>query len=137
MQVTDVVVSEVAGRKALDFTILGEPTVQNGWRLKYRGLLAPIMYDPLSKEKRKLRGKVTTVLAEVGEEAPLFEGVPLRVVVSFGLRCVTSKDLDNMCKFLLDALEAACYDDDKYIFDLHVMKARAENPETYVSITKI
>ena len=59
------------------------------------------------------------------------------MVASFGMCNASRKDLDNLSKFLLDALEAACYGDDKWIFELHVIKSHTINPKTTVFISTI
>jgi hypothetical protein len=39
----------------VDFTILGEPGVQNGWKIRWKGLRFPRIYDPRSRDKASLR----------------------------------------------------------------------------------
>jgi Holliday junction resolvase RusA-like endonuclease len=35
-----------------------------------------------------------------------------------------SKDVDNLLKFVLDALQTVLYSNDKFIFDIHARKER-------------
>jgi Holliday junction resolvase RusA-like endonuclease len=101
-----------------------------------RGLTFPRIYDPLASEKRQIHNEVTKVLAEHGfDHTHVFaDGTRVKVLAHYCYRPDRKKDLDNMSKFLLDALEMAMYADDDDIFDMHVTKERSANPRTMFTI---
>jgi Holliday junction resolvase RusA-like endonuclease len=69
---------------------------------------------------------VRTALEDVGlgtGDFPCFVGKKLKFEVSFYFMNV-SEDVDNLLKFVLDALEMVLYSNDKFIFDIHACKAR-------------
>jgi hypothetical protein len=49
----------------VDFTILGEPRVQNGWKARWKGLQYPRIYNPKAKDKASLRIVLREALLEV------------------------------------------------------------------------
>jgi Holliday junction resolvase RusA-like endonuclease len=138
LKVKDFVASWNGDDPRIDFVILGEPPAQNGFRIRTRGLPFPRIYDPLASEKRQLRNEVRRVLAEHGfDHTPVFpDGTRVKVLAHYCYRPNRKKDLDNMSKFLLDALEMAVYADDDDIFDMHVTKERSENPRTMFTIMR-
>ena len=56
--------NESSGR--IDFTVLGEPRVQNGWKVRWRGLRVPVIYDPCSRPKTDLRAAIRRAMLEHG-----------------------------------------------------------------------
>ena len=136
MQVQDVVVANSnGGKKSLSMTILGDPPAQNGWKAKLNGSGRIIMYDEKSTEKRRLRFALMKELQQLTESVPLFSSTKLKMNVLYQLGgVVTRKDIDNMTKYLLDALEAALYDNDKWIVELNTKKISAGTPATVLSI---
>jgi Holliday junction resolvase RusA-like endonuclease len=137
-EIADFVASWSGDSPRIDFVILGEPKAQNGFRVRARGLLIPRIYDPLASEKRHLRQEMTRVLVEHGfDHTPVFpEGTRVKVLAHFCIRRNRKKDLDNMCKFLGDALEMALYADDDDINDMHVTKERSDIPSTTYTIMR-
>ncbi len=140
MNVIDIVISEVAGKKAVDLVILGDPVAQNGWKMRILPAFTssrPILYDPNGHQKNKLRDIIQKELQQLGESIPIFKNTSLHMNVSFHIRGNASKkDVDNMAKFLLDILEKAIYDNDKWIFDLHLKKTSDLSAKTTISITQ-
>ena len=138
IEIDDFIASWNGDSPRIDFVILGEPHAQNGFRIRTMGLLFPRIYDPLAKEKRWVREEVWKVLGEHGfDRTPVFaEGTRVKIKVHFVLKRGGKKDLDNMCKFLCDALEMALYADDDDIYELHVTKERGDNPSTMVTIMR-
>jgi Holliday junction resolvase RusA-like endonuclease len=121
----------------VDFTILGEPRVQNGWRVRWRGVPFPRVYDPRAREKTLLRKEVKRALVEGGDDLPppTFPiHLKLKVRIKFYAASGHNKDLDNMTKFLLDALEGAIYADDKCIVEMHLSKEQSPQARTEVSV---
>ena len=93
------------------------------------------MFDPLARLKRQIKDALARVMMEHQEPVPVFPtGTPLRVGVIFHLRHVATKDVDNMAKFLLDAMEEVLFDNDKFILDLNLSKSANKTPKTLVFI---
>ena len=126
-----------AAAKLFELVIEGEAIAQNGWKMAFRGRRTPYIFDPLSKEKKTLKKKIKEAIQPYNVVTPLFKNTFLKVQVSFFLKRATSKDLDNMAKFLLDSLEGAAYDNDKHIVDLHLVKSTLNSPKTIITISSI
>jgi len=47
------------------------------------------------------------------------------------------KDVDNLAKFTLDAMQGILYENDKMVFELHAFKHEAQIPKYNVEITNI
>ena len=135
MKISDVIVSTGGGKKTCEFVVFGEPVAQNGWKLAFKGRFRPYLYDGLKDKKTKLRQAVATALKALEEPTPFFTETILKVSITFGLRSVLSKDLDNLAKFFLDAIEGAAFDDNKRILELNLKKKTDTNPNTTISIT--
>jgi Holliday junction resolvase RusA-like endonuclease len=107
MEIEDLIISQGACTM-VDFVLLGEPIAQNGWKISWnRGRSRPYMYDPLGRDKQKVKAAIKAALLEFGESVPVFKATKLHLGVVFHLKNATSKDADNMQKFLLDALDGA------------------------------
>ena len=138
MRVDDVMVSTGGGTSTIELTIVGEPVAQNGWKLRFRNCSRPFLYDPLRNEKHKLCKEIKAKMMELGEsEIPFFKNTRLQVSIITHFHTATRKDLDNMSKFLQDAMEGALYDDDKWIFRLAVEKHETTSPRTVVSVSNL
>ena len=76
-----------------------------------------IMFDPASKQKKEIREKISMALASVGAELPVHgRGVRTKVSVTFYVRSIL-KDVDNMLKFIMDAMSRnTVYRDDYLVF---------------------
>jgi hypothetical protein len=125
----------------LDFCVEGEPKVQNGWKVAWKGLPFPRIYAPRAREKNALRAALKRAMAEVlGPRPPhrtFFPPLaPLIVSIRYFQDGAHDKDLDNMTKFLNDAMERAIFPDDKYIMEMHLYKDVALHPRTVVSIER-
>ena len=122
-QVVDVVATgnNINTCEDIHLTILGEPHAQNGWKIWLADCHQPVVYDPCSKGKRQLRKAIAKAIDQhLGWSIPANLSVfpdncQLRLVVVYRLRNIGSKDLDNMSKFLFDALEGIIYKDDAQI----------------------
>ena len=126
-------------RRSVDLTILGDPQVQNGWKVKTLPSRRPIIYDPKSREKAAIRRDLKKEIEELQAGCPLFSDTRLTVIITYHVHGVaTRKDLDNMSKFILDAMEGALYDNDKWIYELQTTKVSAAlAPKTIVSIRSL
>lgn len=54
--------------------------------------------------------------------------------INYGLKCVVHKDLDNIAKTILDALNGIAYKDDKQVCELYVRKEYSQTNEEYVEV---
>jgi Holliday junction resolvase RusA-like endonuclease len=139
MEIQDLVVLQ-GDSKMVDFIVLGEPVAQNGWKIAWnRGRHRPYLYDPYSRQKKKLNAAIKAALLEFGESVPVFKQTKLHLDVRFDLGNPTSKDEDNMVKFLQDVLEGAVYDNNKWIFSLKAVKGEDDPflPKTVVTIREL
>ena len=130
------VASDGGAPNGISFTIPGEPIAQNGWKVRFRGLPFPVIFDPHSKAKKTLRKAIKQAMQEF--DAPQFpHRNMLNVRVRFFLKRRYPKDLDNMSKFLLDALEGAVYPNDDAIVLLIVSKKFSNSAKTEIEITSL
>jgi Holliday junction resolvase RusA-like endonuclease len=139
MEIQDLLVVSQGDCKMVDFVVLGEPLAQNGWKIAWnRGRGGrPYLYDPNSREKKRLKVAVKSALLEFDESVPVSTATKLHLGVVFYLRNATSKDEDKMIKCLQDALQGFIYDNDKGIFSLKVVKAEDPIlPKTVVTISE-
>ena len=88
------------GHKSIQFDIMGEAGVQNGWKLAWRGCSRPYIYDPNQKQKQMLQKAVKQAMKEFNIQTLLFKEESLKIKVVFHMNNVNSKDADNMLKFL-------------------------------------
>ncbi len=59
----------------------------------------------------------------------------LKKYIPFDIKCVNHKDLDNIAKTILDALNGIAYKDDKQVQKLHVTKKYSETDYDYVEVS--
>ena len=124
--------------ESVSFSVPGAPKCQNGWKVRWRGLRFPIIYDPKRQEKLHLKQQIRLAIADLlGMPQPYtpFGVFKTNMIVVFYMKTATAKDLDNMLKFLLDALKGVIYQDDRFIFKLSVSKEVANaNDGQYTSV---
>jgi Holliday junction resolvase RusA-like endonuclease len=106
--------------------ILGEPISQPRMRCYHSPPLGRVVvYDPTQDEKVAFQTTVRDAIAEVGATFPLFENdVKLKVTVTFHVMDMR-KDIDNLLKFLLDALAKVMYNNDNMICSVVATKIMA------------
>ena len=124
------------------FTIHGAPIAQNGWKLAWKRNRHPVIYDPLQKQKIVLRANIRSGLFDLIQQSwfPIFAHRTLHVEVTFRMHNVYSKDIDNMMKFLFDAMQHVMYHNDSSIVSAVVKKLEAHEEDeesTFVKITAI
>ena len=125
------------------FTIHGAPPVQNGWKLAWKRNRHPVIYDPKQKQKIDLRAELLRAgFYDLLQRSsfPIFPHRALRIEVDFKLHNIHSKDIDNMMKFLFDAMQHVIYYDDSSIMTAVVNKVEAHDEEhesTDVKLTVI
>lgn len=124
-----------------NFVIEGKAQVQNGWKCVLRTRNQPLVYDPKKQKKLALRLAVQKAVngLDPALDFPLFRVTRLKMSVTFNLVNSLGRDLDNMIKFLQDALEGVIFDNDKFVVQLHAEKHEAlyGNETTFVKVAKI
>ena len=113
-----------------------------------------ILGEPVSKERPRVtsrKGKSITYTPErtrVAERSIAWEvvaqnsgiamdaGLDFRVDVLFVSKSNRRKDIDNLIKLVLDALNGVVYEDDSQVVEIHAVMARgsAEEPRTDIII---
>jgi Holliday junction resolvase RusA-like endonuclease len=122
----------------VSFTIRGSPIAQNGWKLAWRSRRQPILYDSLQKQKLHLRVNIRNALIELRQgEFPIFPNWDIRVELTFNLHNVTGKDVDNMMKYIFDAMQEVLYRNDSSIMVAVVQKVQAHEEDQESTIVKI
>lgn len=124
-----------------NFVIDGRAPVQNGWKCFLRSRSQPVVYDPKKQAKNSLRAFVRDAFKELDRNItfPVFQESRLRMYVSFYLVNSAGRDIDNMLKFLQDALEGVVFDNDKYVYEIHAHKYEAPygNEATFIKIAQV
>jgi Holliday junction resolvase RusA-like endonuclease len=107
----------------LHIEIDDEPLVAERARFHFlRRSRHTICYDPCRFNKRAVRAACRQALEECGVTGfPFFVNKELKVVVTFFVKN-RRKDVDNLLKFILDALQTVAYKNDCCIFDVHAKK---------------
>ena len=126
----DVMVVATNTATAVSLSILGSPIPQPHMKCYYSRVLSRlIVYDPTKDEKLAFKRIVRVALAEMGATFPLFEnGVKLKVTATFHV-VDTRKDIDNLLKFLLDALAPVMYNNDNVIYSVVAKKVSTTPPD--------
>jgi Holliday junction resolvase RusA-like endonuclease len=132
----------------LSFVVMGDPFVQKRAKMTYRNTKLPIYYDPSNDDKRKWRTSFHTFLSEGNINLPVFGSDPLHnhgisLVIDFFISrpavdyCIQKgekkmkvsphlfpniKDLDNMVKFYMDAMQEVAYNNDNVICQITCSK---------------
>ena len=137
-----IVTSDKAQPDEVSFTIYGPPIAQNGWKLAWRNRRQPVLYDSLQKHKADVRANICRAFRELEHHSfPVFDNVYIQVDLTFNLHHITSKDVDNMMKYILDAMQDALYRNDAFIMAAIVKKERVSNVEdvesTLVKISRL
>jgi Holliday junction resolvase RusA-like endonuclease len=106
----------------LSLSVLGEPVSQPRSRARRSDVR---MWNPADKKKRAFKAMLREALADVGATPfPLFKnGMKLKVMATFHV-FNTRKDVDNLVKFLLDAMEDIVYKNDNWVYSVVAKKIR-------------
>jgi Holliday junction resolvase RusA-like endonuclease len=113
-------------------TVKGPPIAQARPRVRVFNGRARV-YDPDQREKRAYRRAIRQAMAQLGiTDFPFFERRVLKLNVTFGLSN-NAKDVDNLLKFVMDALESVVYDNDAWIVDVHAKKTTVLIAQQYTS----
>jgi Holliday junction resolvase RusA-like endonuclease len=138
------IVSLLNGKEdEVSFTIKGRPVSSNGPRVTTTRSGGGCFYNPQTRQKAALRGKLLKALSEFGYDTPiafpLFSKTKLVMHVWFCMQDIYKKDHDNMLKFLQDTMESVVYDNDKFIINCHSYKDTMgdDGEKTIVRIIKL
>lgn len=137
---------------AISFSVGGDPPVQKRHKIAWKGILGgwkessrriPIIYDPSSKEKKQLAAAVKAALQdlEVGG-FPFFTNpdtkLTLELTFFFADRPAQpfpkKKDINNLVKFVMDAMNGILYCDDRAIVRVTAEKTFATEASSSVII---
>ena len=120
--------------RELYLDIGGPPLVQQRLRVAFLRFIHPRLYDPSGRSKRALKRAVRNALVNVGnDDFPVFQNSVLEVQVTFFVSN-PNKDIDNLAKFLLDALEGVIYSNDRLIWDLVAKKRILGHPLQFTRV---
>ena len=116
----------------LDLTLYlmveGTPLVQERHRVRwmpFRGA-RPRVYDPCSASKHGYKLAVRQACSDIGvTNFPLFVEERVKIKVTFFVTNA-SKDIDNLLKFVMDALQGVIYPNDRMVFHAWVQKEVVE-----------
>jgi Endodeoxyribonuclease RusA len=138
----DVMIVVLEQQKNLSFVVYGDPPVQQRIKVNSRMRMKPVCYDPSAGSKVAWRSLLRRELLQIGEnQFPIFpdggdNAKGLMVTMKFHMsrrradyRTVKgepvlkvehqqfpeSKDVDNMVKYLMDAMDSVLFSDDKII----------------------
>lgn len=138
--INDMVVARRNGDiDSMHFEIQGPALTQNGWKVRTRAVGNPFVYDPMASRKGRLREAIRRSLSGPDQDAFLFQaGVRLKVRVVYHLTPAElfRKDVDNMSKFLFDAMQKAIYANDSSIFQADLEKVESPTPRTLVFVSR-
>ena len=109
--------------------IKGEPKSQETYRPAVTRTGVPFLYDPSTGDKNRLRTLIREAMVhDIGfnqSNFPVFRPIGkecLKIKISIKYYVSTSKDVDNMCKFLFDSMQHVMYDNDKCIYKVTAEK---------------
>jgi Holliday junction resolvase RusA-like endonuclease len=126
---------------SLSFIVVGEPEVQQRPKIAYRNRKIPVYYDPSSKKKEQWQKAFKEFLIENNVVTPVFgsnplmdSGISLKIhffltppdndfIKKNGIKVrkdnyhnyPSKKDIDNMLKFCMDAMQDVAYENDHVI----------------------
>lgn len=143
-------VTSAGGKASLSFTVVGDPPVQERAKMAHKGPYVAHMYDPSKGEKRAFATKAREAMAamgvptvvttgryyfkdytEVALEAVFFLPRPLNHYTGKGERkrvrddavdYPQRKDVDNLLKFVMDALQGILYSNDNCLTKVTIIK---------------
>jgi Holliday junction resolvase RusA-like endonuclease len=144
----DMVACTNAGTRSISFVVKGSPAVQGRNIIAWKGRFQPILFDPSSSNKIRFRDTVRQQMQAIGLPAENFFSDPtaIRMKVKFvlprrrkdvilrpspphlaanALSFPRGKDVDNLLKFVMDALEQTLYANDTNIVRVGVEKCYA------------
>ena len=120
----------------LSLVVHGEAVAQPRHRVRRVGPSRMIFYDPAATCKRKYKRSIDRSLVAIGvSERPVFAANgQLTVDVTFNV-LNANKDVDNMLKYVLDALQGLIYGNDREIFEVHAKKIVSNSEFTEITVS--
>lgn len=140
----------IIGRTFIQLNVLGEPTAQKRHRSVRMGSFNR-QYDPSASDK----GDFLSIVQKHAPEAPY--AVPLQIDLQFyftrpkshyktgknahllkdnpPIYHTSRPDVDNLSKFVMDALNKIYWKDDSYIASCNIQKLYSDSPRTFIEIT--
>jgi Holliday junction resolvase RusA-like endonuclease len=137
--------SDSATGSSIAFTVTGDPPIQQRPRVSWKSRSKPVVYDASASEKAKWKSSLRLFLQEHGvTQFPVFSTMAptkgMKVNVSFHFKHPKSdyqkngellaranqfpaiKDIDNLLKFVMDAMEGVVYVNDKVVDHVEARK---------------
>ena len=115
----------------------GEPLAQPRHRVRRLSNHRVVFYDPAAAAKSRLRRMIRLALEEIGVSTfPFFNRQKLSVNVTFVVSD-TRKDIDNLLKYILDAMNQVVYNDDRTVCVVNMKKIVADasnNPKSILEM---
>jgi Holliday junction resolvase RusA-like endonuclease len=137
----DMVACTSAGARSISFVVKGNPTIQRRAVMTWKGRSRPVLFDPSSRTKLLFRDAVRKEMAVIGlpTEAYFNESTAIKMNVKFviprpkkdfvrnkltagAMSFPRGKDIDNLLKFVMDALEQTLYMNDTNIVHVECEK---------------
>jgi len=119
----------VAPEKVVRFTIRGEPKSKQRPRVTARGTYTPT-------ETREAEQRVRTAWTKINTEPFTYQ---VLVTIDFFNGNKRRRDLDNMAKLVLDALNKLAYEDDYQVVGLNLRKifTTPEQARTVITLSEV
>lgn len=117
----------------IDFEFLGEPLTKSNQAKWWRGH----MHIPshIRRYEQALHDFAKNIMQQVNKKPT---NKLVRVKITYYLKSKRRKDLQNLPKTTMDALNAAVYIDDSQVHDLHIVKKLdRDNPRTRISVEEM
>ena len=128
MAIEDMLLMTSGSNYEVHFKVVKEPVAQNGWKLAWKKCRCPYLYDPLRSLKKAIREEIIQSIEEFNSMTPFFpHNTYIEGSITFHTNSMNKKDLDNMAKFILDAMEGAIYQNDKHLIKLVLQKKPLTN----------
>lgn len=129
----DAMIVTTGPKTTVSLCVAGEPIAQP--RIRFRRILRAfrvIPYDPSYRQKMAFRAEVARAINDVGASVfPLFGSTfKLKVTVTFHV-FDARKDIDNLLKFFLDAIQGVVFKNDSMVFEIVATKVRVSKNLQY------
>ena len=160
---TDINYLDSCNSKTLSFACIGQAPVQKRAKITYKNKHRPVYYDPSNLEKKNWRQTLQSVFQEKSISSPVFlsdslssKGVKLsitfhikrpmidyiskkniKILKDIHHKYPSSQDIDNLLKFVMDAMHEVVYLNDQVIHEIHCRKIFCDDDNTGIQRTEI
>ena len=121
----DAMLVTVADNVSVHLTIPGEPLSQPRHRVRRlfsSGSGRVLFCDPAATQKREVKASIRSALVGVGVvDFPVVQQRQVKVTADFYV-ANGRKDIDNLLKFIMDAIKSVVYSDDRWVFQVSARK---------------